>query len=387
MLSRVLHVAFCVYRVTSFGGLERNCIELACAALRRGHRVSLFTRHFEGERPEGIELHELAVRGWTNIGLDRAFANEAGAALERARPDVVVGFNRMEGLDVFYAADSCLAATRGRPSALALPNRRQRAAWERALFAPGGYTELFVLSARERERYREHHGTEEERLHVLPPGLRAEFLAEGPESGPELRAELGLPREALVVLAVGSDFARKGLDRTLAALATLPRELLGRTWLLAVGAGRPARFRRQARALGLDERVRFAGGRADVLACYRAADLLVHPAREENTGTVLLEALSQGVPVVCSDACGFAPVVAATRAGRVLGAPFDADELAGLCAELLGDDERRGELGERGRAAARAFPMERRTELALDVIERVGQRKRAAGAMPAQAAR
>lgn len=382
-----MELALALYRFTPFGGLERNCLELARAACGRGHRVTVYTRSWEGERPAGIEIHELPVRAWTNAGRDRAFADGLAVELARGGHDVVVGFNRLPGLDVFYAADPCIAATQGRPPGLARANRRQRAAWERALAAPGVGTELLLLCERERERYREHHGTEAERLHVLPPGLRAEFLAEGPESAPELRAELGLPPEALVVLALGSDFARKGLDRTLEALAELPRELGERTRLLVVGAGRPARFRRRARALGLDGRVRFAGGRADVLGCYRAADLLVHPAREENTGTVLLEALSQGVPVVCSSACGFAPEVAGARAGRVLESPFDVHELARTCAELLGDDELRRELGERGRAAARAFPMERRTDLALDVIERVGQRKRTAGAVPAPSMR
>src|SRR6185503_8466984 len=116
----------------------------------------------------------------------------------------------------------------------------------------------------------------------------------------------------------------------------------------------------------IGERVRFAGGRADVLGCYRAADLCLHPARAENTGTVLLEALSQGVPVVCS--------------------PFDAEELARTLARLLADDELRHELGERGRDAAAAFPMAHRTDLALDVIERVAYRKKGTGAVPAPAA-
>jgi len=382
-----LDLAFCLYCVTPFGGLERNCIELALAARRRGHQVSLFTRRFEGARPEGIEVHELPVGAWTNIGRDRAFAGAVRGALERARPDVVVGFNKLPDLDVYYAADPCAAATRGWPSPLALPNRRQRAAWERALFGRGAATECLVLSERERQRYREHYGTEDERLHVLPPGLRAEFLADGPQAAADMRAELGLPRDALVVLAVGSDFARKGLDRTLDALAVLPDEMRARTGLVVVGSGRPARFRSRARALGLEERVRFTGGRADVLDCYRAADLLVHPAREENTGSVLLEALSQGVPVVCSSACGFASEIERSRAGRVLDTPFDAQELARCCAELLGDSGLRRELGERGRAAARSFPMERRTDVALDVIESVARRKRATGAVPAPLAR
>ncbi len=379
-----MHLAFCLYRVAPFGGLERNCLALARAARARGHRVRVYARGFEGEREDGLEIHELSVRAWTNIGRDRAFADALAVELARGAHDVVVGFNRLPGLDVFYAADPCIAAARGRPSRLALANRQQRAAWERALFAPGVQTELLVLSERERERYIEHYDTPERRLHVLPPGLRTEFLAEGPASAPEVRAEFGLPEEARVVLSVGSDFARKGLDRTLAAVARLPAELRARTWCLVVGRGRPARFERQARALGIAERVRFAGGRADVLGCYRAADLFVHPAREENTGTVLLEALSQGVPVVCSAECGFATQLAEAHAGAILGSPFDAEELARTCAELLGHDELRHELGQRGRAAAAAFPMERRTELALDVIERVARQK--TGAWPAPAA-
>ena len=382
-----MHLAFALYRYTPFGGLERNALELALAARERGHRVSVFTRAWRGERPAGIEVHELAVRAWTNVGLDRGFARALAPALERCAPDVVVGFNRIEGVDVFYAADPCLAATRAGAGRFALANRRRRAAWERALCAPEASTEILVQSAREAARHHEHHGTPRARLRVLPPGLRAEFLAPGATDAPELRAELGIPRDALVVLAVGSDFARKGLDRTLAALARLPEELRERAWLLAVGAGRPARFERLARALGLAARVRFAGGRADVLAAYRTADLLLHPAREENTGSVLLEAQSQGVAVVCSGECGFAPLVAEARAGHVLATPFDAVELARASAELLEDGERRAELGARGRAFAQRFPMERRTALALDVIERAAAKakKHRAGAVPAPA--
>src|SRR5262245_23786497 len=298
-----MQVAFALYRFTPHGGLERNALEFALAARERGHEVTVFTRAWHGERPAGIAVRELPVRAWTNVGLDRGFARALRGALSEFAAEVVVGFNRIEGVDVFYAADPCLAATRAAPGALALANRRLRAAWERALAAPEAATEMLVQSERERERYREHHGTPVARLHVLPPGLRAEFLAPGPTSAPELRAELGIPADALVVLAVGSDFARKGLDRTLDALAALPEALRARAWLLVVGAGRAARFERAARALG--GRVRFAGGRSDVVACYRAADVFVHPAREENTGTVLLEALSQGVAVVCSAECGF----------------------------------------------------------------------------------
>ncbi|MSR60925.1 MAG: glycosyltransferase [Planctomycetes bacterium] len=370
-----MHLALALYRYMPFGGLERNALAVAEAAARRGARVTVFTRSWSGARLAGIEVVELAVRARTNVGRDREFARALASALRERRFDALVAFNRLPAADVFYAADPCFAATRGRGARALVPQRRQRLAWERALAAPENASEILVLTADQAQRYRQHYGTPAARLHVLPPGVRDEFLAAGPTSAPELRAELGIPAAALVVLALGSDFARKGLDRTVAALGELPRALRERVWLVAVGAARAGRFQRAARALA--PRVRFVGGREDVLSFYRAADVFVHPAREENTGTVLLEALSQGVPVIAAGACGFAEHVRAADAGVVLGEPFAQRELDGALAALLDDDARRAQLGARGRSAAQRWRMHARTAAALDVIERAAKRKRA----------
>jgi UDP-glucose:(heptosyl)LPS alpha-1,3-glucosyltransferase len=57
-----------------------------------------------------------------------------------------------------------------------------------------------------------------------------------------------------------------------------------------------------------------------------ASDLLVHPARSEAAGVVLLEALVMGLPVVATDVCGHAHHVSAARAGLVLPSPFDQEQ-------------------------------------------------------------
>jgi len=62
-----------------------------------------------------------------------------------------------------------------------------------------------------------------------------------------------------------------------------------------------------------------------------AADLLVHPARTETTGTVILEAVVNGLPVVASGICGYAEHVARADAGAVLSEPF---AQGGFVAEL-----------------------------------------------------
>jgi UDP-glucose:(heptosyl)LPS alpha-1,3-glucosyltransferase len=54
-----------------------------------------------------------------------------------------------------------------------------------------------------------------------------------------------------------------------------------------------------------------------------ASDLLVHPSRKDVTGTVILEALANGVPVVTAEACGYASHVTRAAAGVVIAGEFD----------------------------------------------------------------
>ena len=53
-----------------------------------------------------------------------------------------------------------------------------------------------------------------------------------------------------------------------------------------------------------------------------AADLFVHPARYDTTGTVIFESIANGLPVVTTSACGYAKHVSAADAGLVLQEPF-----------------------------------------------------------------
>jgi len=78
----------------------------------------------------------------------------------------------------------------------------------------------------------------------------------------------------------------------------------------------------------LDGQILFTGALHDIRDYLFAADLMVHPARFEVTGPMLLEALDAGLPVLCTDTCGYADYVTKSHAGgTVSGKGFDQMEL------------------------------------------------------------
>ena len=139
---------------------------------------------------------------------------------------------------------------------------------------------------------------------------------------------------------VGSGFKTKGLDRAIRAVAALPQPLRQRTRLLVAGRDKQAPFERLARRLGIAPQLTFLGARDDVGQLMLAADLLIHPAYSENTGTVLLEALVAGLPVLATDTCGFAFHVERAAAGCILHGPFAQQRLDALLHEMLCSPER-----------------------------------------------
>ncbi|MBL8503679.1 MAG: glycosyltransferase family 4 protein, partial [Rhodocyclaceae bacterium] len=291
-----------------------------------------------------------------------------------ARPaDRLIGFNKMPGLDAYYCADPCYedkARTLRGPMYRLSGRYRHFAAYERAVFAPDSRTEILMISAVQQALYEKHYGTPAARLHLLPPGIAPDRRA--PANAADIRAdfrrEFHLADDNLLLVQIGSGFKTKGLDRSLRALAALPAPLKQRTRLIAIGQDDPKPFVSQTRALGLGEQVRILKGRGDIPRFLLGADLLVHPAYNENTGTVLLEAVVAGLPVLTTAACGYAHYIEEAGAGRVVPQPFDQAGFNGILAGMLADDDARRQWGASGLAWAEQADIYSLPERAADII-------------------
>ncbi|OYY75092.1 MAG: hypothetical protein B7Y40_01320 [Gammaproteobacteria bacterium 28-57-27] len=210
-------------------------------------------------------------------------------------------------------------------------------------------------------------------VHVISPGVVTP--AHLPSQG-EARHALGLPQDGVMLLFVANDYRRKGLDTLLEALKLLvgansfAHEPIAHidvrmnshlqpkpVHLLVVGNPDQAQeYQAHCLSLGLDERVHFLGRQADMQPVYAAANLLVHPTREDTFGMVVLEAMAQGLPVIVSRApfCGLSAELGADEA-LLLHDPYLVDELVAALHGLLDDAPRRAALAEAGRKVAARY--------------------------------
>jgi len=374
--------AFVIFKYFPYGGAQRDMLRIARDCAARGHEVRIYTGQWRGDPPgDGIEVVCLPVPGGLNHRRHRRLIEAITERLRADGPDLVVGFNRMPGLDVYYAADPCFEerAHRERGRLYRWSGRyRFFAASEKAVMDREGSCHILLLSAREREIYQRWYHTPDERFHVLPPNIPLDAFAgiDPAQAREAVRAEFGLPASAIVVLMVGSAFVRKGLDRAIRAVAALPPALRTDTWLLAVGEDRPNPMVALAKRLGVEDRLIVTSGRSDVPRLMWGSDLLVHAARSELAGLVLIEAMTAGLPVLVTDVCGYAEHVAAAGAGLVLPSPFDQRQMDQALARMLASPQERARWGEAGRRYTAEIAARRSPTLEAELLESIAREKR-----------
>lgn len=323
-----MKLAFCLFKYFPFGGLQRDMLLMASEAADRGHDIHIFCRSWQGDKPSNMTVHLLAVSGLTNTGKAKSYYEQLMTALDKQPFDLIVGFNKMPGLDLYFAADSCFAHKAFRQRSWLYrqsPRSKIYLEYENAVFGSDSNTEILEISKNERAYFIEFYNTDTSRFHSLPPGIARNRIQQNDSEDirAKTRISLGLSKEQPVMLALGSGFRTKGLDRSINALASLASSGFPDIQLLVVGQDNPKSFRKQAKKLKLENHVHFLGGRDDVPDLLQVADLLIHPAYRENSGMALLEAVIAGLPVITTDTCGYACHITEANMGSVISSPYD----------------------------------------------------------------
>jgi UDP-glucose:(heptosyl)LPS alpha-1,3-glucosyltransferase len=322
--------AFTIFKYFPYGGVQRDMLRIANDCAKLGHTVTIYTGEWRGDKPQGnVQLKILPSKGMLNHQRYQSLIDAMRVALKLELVDFVVGFNRMEGLDAYYAADPCfIARAYDEKSWFYRLSARFRffRDCEHSVFSKQSNCEILLLTERDKVEFQRWYQTPDTRLHILPPNIPADKFKNRDRTSARvyLLEQFGLPEQAHVILTVGSAYIRKGVDRVISALATLPEAVKLNTWLIAVGEYESSStFAKDTKNLGVAERCIQAGGRADVADLMLGANLLAHPARSELAGLVIVEAMTAGLPVLLTGVCGYASHVQAAAAGIVLDSPFD----------------------------------------------------------------
>ena len=334
-----------VFEHPTLSGGERSALEIA----RRLHgRGFLLTAFLPPKASLADELHELGVET-----VPFARIREPKGAEQPADRTAAALAAQLDGIDIVHGNSLSTAQFTGRAGALrgipAVSHVREIERLNPTRAARVAENDNVVAVSDAVRRHLVDQGVPVERVEVILNGVDPRRLRAESQLG-DIRAELDIPRKALVFACIGQLSARKGTDVFLASakrvLQTIPA-----AHALLVGA----RFSRKEESIAFERDLRetaaeFAGRlhalgwRSDVPAILAGCDLLVHCARQEPLGRVLLEAAALGVPAVATDVGGTSEIIEDGLSGW-LTAPDDPEGTAAAIERGLRDPSARNAAG------------------------------------------
>lgn len=181
------------------------------------------------------------------------------------------------------------------------------------------------------------------RAHYVPNFVSSETAS------PVSRSENNTPDGVPLLLSLGRLHENKAFDVLLEALTMAPRAHL---WIAGDGPEQ-LMLRRRARALRVNNRVKFLGWRQDVPALMAACDMYVCPSRHEPLGNVVIEAWAATKPVIAAASQGPKALIEDEKSG-LLAEVNDPDELAVQINRVMNDWALAKRLAEAGHAEFQA---------------------------------
>lgn len=381
-----MRIALSLYQYFPYGGMQQDFMRIAKECVRRSHYVRIYTMHWHGSCPKDFELIKVPTSGYMKKTLYQNYANWVNTHIKQYHVDRLVGFNYLPKPNIYYAADGCYRDRLIRyrhPLYQYTPRAKRFMNHEHAIC--DSKSRLLCLTDRCYSAFKEHYGVPNKRICLLPPAINYSPLSQQQASNEvkenirkKIASQLGLPTIAnpltTVLLMVGSHAHTKGLDRAVRALAYLSTHIQKKRplpMLLVVSPKPSYRYLWQIQRLGLNRQVHFITQQNNLSVYMQASDIMLHLARWEMAGMVLLEALMHGLPVLTSKICGYSSHIQGSHAGVVLPLPFSQNQCNSSLLAVCIDQKRLKQYAGRALSYARQqdWGPKKATCMAVDAIE------------------
>lgn len=354
------------------GGSERYVWTLAEGLVAAGHELTVYTAEWSVEVPPGISFRRVPRLSRPSFLAVRSFCRNAQRILrhEGRLHDVVVGFGKTLGQDVYRAGGGCHRAWlahkwgRERPLWAALhPLHREILAIEDRIYGDPAGPHIICNSRLVQRELEQFYPAVVDRCTVVYNGVDGRLFHPDrrPEARRKVRRALGISESQRLLLFVGHDARRKGLDLALTAWQRLPPAVRDGLRLVVVGKAAASLSMREDGILPI-------GISSDMPTLYAASDLLLFPTRYDAFSNVVLEAMASGIPVLTTDANGAAEVVQEDVNGWIVPLSHATDAMVRLLGELPGRDL--PAMGAAARRTAEQYTIERNVAESVQIYQR-----------------
>lgn len=358
-------------------GIGRIVRSLAREFVQRNHEVHIIGQVFHAEQ-EGWRKHQVATVHGSGFLNRLSLHYTVPGVLRKLDCDVSNSFLIGRGSNV-VTAQSC-----HRAGIELLRQYKRENIWqsnfglfdrlavsdERRLFQSRETKRIIAVSELIKNQIMQHYNVDPSRIAVVPNGVDIatfESLRKKTDRS-SIRRRHNVSEDEVLVLFVGNEFDRKGLQPLIQSIARLRRRKLH---LLVIGTGNTRAYQQLATRLGITNRVSFAGKLANPEEIFVASDLFVFPTLYEPFGLVILEAMAAGVPVITSATAGAVEGFQNREHGLFLRDPASGDELTIAIEELLDDTRLRESIVKNAMDAVGRFSWERIADKHLAAYEAV----------------
>jgi UDP-glucose:(heptosyl)LPS alpha-1,3-glucosyltransferase len=373
-------------RFAATGGVERYIYNLMTRLLSDGNEIHYYCYKWEPYSHPCLFFHRVPyIKGIRSLKI-LSFAFFSHLLLRRRSFDLILGFGKTYYQDIYRDGAGCLQDYQ-KYSLAVIQNSLRR--WLRKIslyqqsikfietlrFRQGNFKRIIPISEFVKAQILHRHRVRPDQVEVVYSGADCERFtpANQRKHREEVRKQFGIAREAFVILFVGNDFRRKGLDTIFKAIPHL-RKFCPRLKVLVVGTDRhEEEFFGLAETLGVGEEVVFAGHQPDVPRFYAAGDIFVLPSRFDPFCNAVLEAMAAGLPVIVSTTTGACEVT--EGAGLVVHDTDSETELAEKVKPLL-DEKLRMQMGINARKKAEALNWDEHMKRMVQIYKEVAEQKK-----------
>ena len=197
-----MNLAFAIYRYFPHGGLQQDLEKIVCECIARGHKVTVFAGEWQGAGIPYADIEIIRPRGFTGCEKLASFEQKAFLKLSKGKFDAVTGFMPMRGLDVYFAGNDSFPAEPPKRTfwaRLLSPHYCIEQKLEQEVFAPASKTKILYLTESQKREFIRIYNTQEERFHLLPPGISERYVKKSGRSSGSPEISFSCSRSRLIL--------------------------------------------------------------------------------------------------------------------------------------------------------------------------------------------